>query len=287
MLFDSRSETKPFDGVSYWARALDAARRENFPLKKFLVAARIDRTGPAVSRARIDEIVRRYGFDGYFETSAKRGDGVDQLRGALGEAITWSDLPAVTRTNEFQTTKTFLVEKKRRGTIVEEADALLADLRDSTAKKRRSGSRKTSDANRTNPNSGEFGYGITPDVFRACLAQLEATGLIRRLPFSDWVLLQPELLDDYCGWMTLAARAEPDGLGFLREEAARTGRLSMDADRPLAKGRKKEEQTQYRRTCRELFPLLSRIQNSGCDLGEEGRTPAWYRANRRTPRIAG
>ena len=44
---------------------------------------------------------------------------------------------------------------------------------------------------------------------------------------------------------------------------------------------------QYRRTRRELFPVLSRIQNIGYDLGENGRTAEWYRANHRTPWVAG
>lgn len=195
-------------------------------MKKYLVASRIDRTGPAVSQARIDQIVERYGFDGYFETSAKRGDGVDQLRDTLREAIEWDDLPAVTRTSEFQATKAFLVQMKRRGTILEDTDVLFGKLIASTAKKHRA-----------------VRAGITRDVFDACLQQLETAGLIRRLPFGDWLLLQPELLDDYCGWMTQAARAEPDGLGFLWEDHARRGRFKMDDDRPLGTGRKKEEQT--------------------------------------------
>ena len=44
---------------------------------------------------------------------------------------------------------------------------------------------------------------------------------------------------------------------------------------------------QYRRTRRELFPILSRIQNIGYHLGENGRTPGWYRANHPTPWVAG
>ncbi len=226
VLFDSRSETQPFDGVAYWARALDAARQNGFPLKKFLVASRCDRSGTAASQSRIDEIAKRLGFDGYFETSAKRGDGVADLRTAIQEAIEWELLPAVSRTIEFRTTKEFLVAKKKRGTIIEEAEVLFQELLDSTGKKQR-------DA------SGNY----TADVFRTCLSQLEAAGLIRRLPFGDWVLLQPELLDDYCGWMTQAARAQPDGLGYLREDHARAGKFPMDNDRPLANGRKKEEQT--------------------------------------------
>jgi len=43
----------------------------------------------------------------------------------------------------------------------------------------------------------------------------------------------------------------------------------------------------YRRTRRELFPVFSRIQNIGYDLGENGHTPEWYRANHRTPWVTG
>lgn len=43
----------------------------------------------------------------------------------------------------------------------------------------------------------------------------------------------------------------------------------------------------YRRTRREVFPILSRIQNIGYELGENGRSPAWYRANHRTEWVAG
>ncbi len=43
---------------------------------------------------------------------------------------------------------------------------------------------------------------------------------------------------------------------------------------------------QYRRTRREVFPILSRIQNIGYEMGENGRTPEWYRANHRTSWVA-
>tara|TARA_R110002072_G_scaffold179059_1_gene335021 strand:+ start:54659 stop:57862 length:3204 start_codon:yes stop_codon:yes gene_type:complete len=221
VLFDARSETEPFVGVSYWARALDAARRD-FPLKKFLVAARCDRNGPSVSQQRIEEMRQRFGFDGYFETSAKRGNSIEELQQALQKGIEWSLLAAVTRSSEFNIAKTFLMAKKRRGTIVEERSQLFADLKASVARKKQAA--------------------ITQRVFDVCLQQLETTGLIRRLPFGDFVLLQPELLDDYCGWLTQAARKEPDGLGFLPELDASQGKFPMDEDRPLAQ-RKKEEQT--------------------------------------------
>jgi len=42
----------------------------------------------------------------------------------------------------------------------------------------------------------------------------------------------------------------------------------------------------YQRTRKELFPVLSRIQNIGYELGENQRTAEWYRANHRTPWVA-
>lgn len=44
--------------------------------------------------------------------------------------------------------------------------------------------------------------------------------------------------------------------------------------------------SQYRRTRKELFPLLSRIQNIGYEFGENGRSSEWYRAHHRTPWVA-
>jgi hypothetical protein len=59
---------------------------------------------------------------------------------------------------------------------------------------------------------------------------VEAHGLIQVLSFGDYVLLQAELLDNYASAMARAAREQPDGLGFLDEQAAREdagGELSV------------------------------------------------------------
>ncbi len=37
---------------------------------------------------------------------------------------------------------------------------------------------------------------------------------------------------------------------------------------------------------REVYPILSRIQNIGYEKGENNRTPEWYLANHRTPWVA-
>jgi hypothetical protein len=67
VLFDARSETDPFAGVYHWDRALRQAQRIQGnaapPMKKFLVAARIDRGGRSVSPERIKSLVHELGFN--------------------------------------------------------------------------------------------------------------------------------------------------------------------------------------------------------------------------------
>src|SRR6266496_3781504 len=60
VIFDAHSETDPFAGVYHWDRALRLAQRVQGnaapPMKKFLVAARVDRGGTGVSQARISPL---------------------------------------------------------------------------------------------------------------------------------------------------------------------------------------------------------------------------------------
>lgn len=216
VLFDAQSELDPFAGVPYWAQALDEATRGQ-SVKKFLVASRVDRGGPKVSQARIDEVRRRYGFDEYFETSAKRRDGVEVLRDAIFAAIWWDKLPRVSTTELFMATRTFLMAQRKRGVTIATQSELLARFRRK---------RKTDDAN--------------AKVFASCLRGLESAGVIRRLAFGQYILLQPELLDDYCGWLIFAARKQPDGLGYIQESDVISGHFPMNDDRPL-KGKEEEK----------------------------------------------
>jgi len=237
VLFDSRSETEPFAGVSYWARALDEATGD-FPLVKYLVAARIDRGGVAVSKKRINEVVRKYGFEGFIETSAKRSDGVAKLTEVIRKKIAWDRLPTISSTELFRAVKSFLVNQKKRGEIMATQSDLLKRFRKT---------KKYADT--------------SEEVFSTCLGRLEAAKLIHQLSFGDYVLLQPEMLDDYCGWLALAARDQPDGLGFISEKKALAGKFPMDKGRRLEG--KAEEKTMLLATMEEVV---------GCNLGIRQQT---------------
>jgi small GTP-binding protein len=213
VVFDARSELDPFAGVHDWERALRQAHeiQGNFaaPLKKLLVAARSDRGGISVTRSRIDTLVKDLGFDGYVETSAKEGWGINELMEAIRNAISWDRLPKVSSTELFQKIKTFLIEEKKTGQLLSTSDNLFQKFL----------------------KIGELleGFNLRAQ-FDTCIGRVESRGLVRRLSFGDFILLQPELLDAYASALVNAARDEPDGLGSISEEQARHGDFRMPQD---------------------------------------------------------
>ena len=213
VVIDARSELDPFAGVHHWNRALNHAQTiqgdSALPLKKFLVAARTDRGGIGVSRERIDKLVRDLGFDGYFETSAKEGRGIKELSEAIRSAVTWDAMPEVTSTDLFQRTKSFLLSEKQVGRLLSTVDDLYRTFL------------RAEDLVETEKLKAQF---------RTCIKLVEARGLLRQLSFGNLVLLQPELIDAYASALVNAAKDEPEGLGSISEEDARSGNFIMSED---------------------------------------------------------
>jgi WD40 repeat protein len=218
IVFDSRSEIDPFSGVKYWARALAQARKlegtASVPMKAYLVAARADRGGAGVSAERIRAIVDDLGLDGFFETSAKEGWRVADLTAAIRDGIDWEALPTISSSALFDSIKQFLIEEKQQGRLLCTVDDLFRGF--------------------CRAHPGEAGEGGLRVSFETCVGRVEGRGLIRRLHFGDLVLLQPELLDAYASGMVQAARAEPDGLGFIAEEDALAGRFGLPEGERIA-----------------------------------------------------
>lgn len=214
VVFDSRSETDPFAGVQYWDRALRHAQRiqgKSSPnMKKFLVAARTDRGGISVSRTRMESLIREFGFDNYFETSAKEGLNITGLAEAIRNGIDWASLPKVSSTKLFQRIKTFLIEEKEAGRLLSTTNDLYTTFL------------KSKNATATT----EELYA----QFETCIKLVESRDLIKRLSFGNLVLLQPELLDAYVSAIINEAKNEPDGMGCIAEENVREGRFRMPQD---------------------------------------------------------
>jgi hypothetical protein len=213
LVFDSRSETDPFSGVKHWVRALEQARsleETTVPLHSYLVAARADRGGVAVSRERVQAMIEKFRLDGFFETSAKEGWQITELKSSIEAAIDWDALPMVSSSVLFDSIKQFLLEEKKQGRVLCTADDLFRGFL------------------RTQPDDTD--HNTLRVSFETCVGRVESRDLIRRLHFGGLVLLQPELLDGYASALVQAAKSEPDGLGFIREADALSGRFRLAAE---------------------------------------------------------
>jgi GTPase SAR1 family protein len=217
ILFDSRNETAPLAGVRHWARAV----RQAHPLAAgglvtFLVAARTDRGGIAVSAERVRQVMDEFALDEYFETSAMDRTNTDLLRSAILAAIDWERSPKITSTALFAAVKRFVVDRRSSGNLLIPLDELCRAFQAAVP----SGlqllnSEQIGDL--TDIDAQEASAAGLTAVFEGCVARLESAGLVKRLKFWDYILLQPELLDAYASAIVNAARDEPDGLGSIME----------------------------------------------------------------------
>jgi class 3 adenylate cyclase/GTPase SAR1 family protein len=248
VVFDVRSETDPLAGVHHWDRALRLAQQREgtsaVPMRKLLVSARADRGSVSVSKERLDALLKESGFDRYFETSAKEGWQIRELRGAIEQAIPWEVLPEVLSSNLFADIKAFLLEVKETGRLVVPADHLYQDFA------------------RANP-AVEARESNLRAQFDTCIGRLENRDLIRRLSFGGYVLLQPELLDAYASAMVNAAREEPDGLGSIAEDAALAGQFYVPKEQKVQS--REQEQLLLHATVEELVRHDLALRESAAD----------------------
>lgn len=218
IVFDAKSEIAPLAGVRHWARAARHARpAAEGGLPAFLVAARADRGGINVSDQRIQKMMADFGLAQYFRTSAKEGTGTGLLRSRLLEAIDWSRIPAITSTALFAAVKKFVMEQSA-GVLLAPVNELcrLFQAEVPSGARLLAGLGPVPEPAGDNSPPAPSSAGLA-SVFEGCIARLESAGLVKRLKFGDYVLLQPELLDAYAGAMVNAARDEPDGLGSIPE----------------------------------------------------------------------
>jgi GTPase SAR1 family protein/nucleotide-binding universal stress UspA family protein len=218
IVFDSRNETSPLLGVRHWARAVKHAHQ--LPAggpPMFLVAARIDRGGTSVSDDRIDQLRAEFAIDAYFKTSALNGTNTNLLRSRILEAIDWERIPKITSTALFAAMKRFVIEQKDSGNLLNP----IAELSQAFQKSVPSGlqllNAEHAVSRAESPQAQQASPAELAAVFEGCLARLESAGMVKRLKFGDYVLLQPELLDAYASAIVNAARDEPDGLGSILE----------------------------------------------------------------------
>jgi small GTP-binding protein len=194
VLFDPTHPESPFNGIAHWEKALRRAAGENTPM--LLVAGRIDRGYPTATPKDIDTYRVKHRFERYIPTSAKTGEGIEELREAISGSIPWHTLPVTTSPELWKDIREYLIRSR------ETRDVLMRqiDLRDNFKTQR--------------PDAR-----FTDIEFETVLGHAQAQGLVKRLSFGNFILLRPEILNDYASAVVREARRHQEGLGCVRERS--------------------------------------------------------------------
>jgi RNase P subunit RPR2 len=202
LVFDPQDDN-PFDAVGHWERALHTATRaRGMTPAKLLVAARSDRGGITISKKRFEDYCREHGFAGFLITGAKTGDGCDDLKAAIAAHIPWNQLPWITTTRLFKLLKDALLKLK-------EEDMPLARLPELRQRLQLMLTDET----------------INADSLRTVVGLMEGQGVVKKLDFGDFILLQPEQINRYASVVVRMAREHVDEMGVVPEEQVLNGRL--------------------------------------------------------------
>jgi WD40 repeat protein len=199
MVMDPQKDD-PFESLGHWEKALAIAVKR--PYAKVLVAGRCDRGGITVSRQKIEQYCKERGYSGYIDTSAKTGDGCKKLKTLISQHIPWVHLPYTATTQFFKTLKDTIIAVKNQGTVLERVSHLLHRLKDRLKDTR-----------------------FTEAELRATVGLLAGQGLIQTLDFGDFVLMQPEYINNYASVVVRCARESLDEMGNVAKSEVLEGSL--------------------------------------------------------------
>ncbi|MCB9332972.1 MAG: TIR domain-containing protein [Lewinellaceae bacterium] len=205
LLFDPGNREKPLSGVEYWLKQL--ARSQKDHLKTMLIAARVDRSKPAMTTDELEEFCNFQSIPGgYLATSAKDGTGIAVLMEKLKTLIPWEQMPATITTHTFKRVKTFVLglkeQESRKTVLVSPADL-----------------RRQLEA--TDPD-----WEFTNAEMMTAVKHLENHGYVTICATSSGeqtILLFPDILVNLAASFVLEARGNPQGLGVLEEKKLLAG----------------------------------------------------------------
>ncbi|MCP5103934.1 MAG: DUF4365 domain-containing protein [bacterium] len=190
----------PFESLGHWEKALKTAVKTD-PVK-LLVAARCDRGGIMVSRGKVDDYCCDKNYTTYLDTAAKTGDGCQRLTAAIAANIPWDRLPWTASSMLFKTLKDAVLQIKTGGGVMVRVSELHQRLQFLLEDKT-----------------------VHEDQLRAVVGLLAGQGIIRQLDFGDFVLLQPEYINNYASVAVRCARENVDEIGCVPKKEILEGRL--------------------------------------------------------------
>jgi len=192
----------PFEPLGHWEKALQVAVRH--APARLLVAGRCDRGGLTVSQSKVDQYQQEHGYSAFLNTSAQTGDGCADLKILIAHHIPWERLPWTATTRLFKTLKEAIIRIKEEGIVL----TRIAELRQRLQLQLRD-------------------EAIEEDKLRAVVGLLAGQGIVQKLDFGDFVLLQPEQINNYASVVVRSARENTDEIGCVPERAVLEAELDF------------------------------------------------------------
>ena len=252
LVFNPQDEN-PFEGLGRWDRDLQKAARR--PFARLLAAGRSDRGGLLVSTASIEKFMFERGFINPLHiTSAKTGEGCDQLREAIVRAIDWQNIPETTSPALYQRMKQEILSLRDKSLVL----IRLAELKQ-----------------RMEMTLGGEDFELAE--LEAVLRLLAGPGMIQRLDFGGFILLRPEVLSRYAAAVVRKVRKHPQELGCIREDELLAGDLDYQDFRRLPR----EDEAVVLRTLLETFISRAWCLRQPWDVTALLTFPSYFRRERK------
>ena len=214
VLFDPTDSRDPLHGVEFWLKQLKVgqpSRRSESgnsrdACRTVLVAARADRGTATLTREELDAYCHQRGIPPYISTSAKEGEGMEELIARMQALIPWDEKPATVTTDTFKRVKDHVLalkENREEKQVIVSPQALRQRL-------------MATDAD----------WQFSDAELMTAVGHLENHGYVKRLRTSKGetrILLAPELLNNLAASFVLEARRNEKGLGSLEEKRLLAG----------------------------------------------------------------
>ena len=199
VLFDPTNRHDPLTSVSYWLQQIRRGSRTSVPC--ILIGGRVDRGTATLTAAELDDYCQRQKIaGGYVPTSAKHGEGIDELKARIKAYIPWHEMTATVTTSTFKRIKELVLS-------VKEASGPTAVLLSPRLLQERLQSLDTK-------------WNFDDAEMMTAIRHLETHGYVTILHGSRGdlsILLKPDLLTNLASSIVLEARRNPRGLGVLEE----------------------------------------------------------------------
>jgi small GTP-binding protein len=221
LLFDPARNEELLSGVEFWLKQLKVETQPPSGTPTMLIAARSDCGAPRLTQEELDAFCRKRGIKAYLPTSAKSGEGIEELIQQMQDLIPWDDKPATITTETFKRIKDFVLNLKEDSRLME-VILMPEELRQRLEKT--DSKWKFSDAE-----------------MLTAVVHLANHGYVTRLKTSQGelrILLAPELLNNLAASFVLEARRNQRGLGSLEEQELLSGEYKFSELEKLTEAEK-------------------------------------------------